>query len=103
MKQFEAPAQSLGGFDAEAAASLIAAAADVALVVDGDGVICDVSIGSDDLGFEGYSQWIGRRWTDTVTPESRPKVASLLHDAGGKPAAVGATSTTPPPRGPTFP
>lgn len=84
MKQFEAPAQSLGGFDAEAAASLIAAAADVALVIDGDGVICDVSIGNDDLAFEGHSHWIGRRWTDTVTPESRPKVAALLQDAGGK-------------------
>ncbi len=84
MKQFEAPAKSLGGFDAETAASLISAAADVALVVDGDGVICDVSIGNEDLDLEGCSQWIGRRWTDTVTPESRPKVNALLQDAVGK-------------------
>lgn len=76
--------RSLGGFDAETAASLIAAVADVALVVDSNGVICDVSIGNDDISFEGHGDWVGRRWSDTVTPESRPKVVALLQDAAGK-------------------
>lgn len=84
VKPFEAPVDTLGGFDAEAAASLITAVADVALVVDRNGVICDVSIGNDGLSFEGCGDWVGRRWADTVTPESRPKVAALLQDAGGK-------------------
>lgn len=84
MKQFEAPAQSLGGFDAETAAALIAAAADMALVIDGDGVIRDVSISNEDLGLEGHKQWVGRTWSDTVTTESRPKVKALLQDVAAQ-------------------
>jgi transcriptional regulator PpsR len=72
--------------DAVDTASLIAAAADVALLVDGAGVIRDVSIGSTELGALDHSDWIGRPWTDTVTVESRPKVEALLSDAG-EPAA----------------
>lgn len=84
MNHFEAPHQSLAGLDAEATASLIAAATDLALVVDGAGVIRDVSVGSDDFALEGYRKWIGRSWEDTVTLESRAKVAALLRDAGSK-------------------
>jgi transcriptional regulator PpsR len=68
-------------------ASLIAAAADVALLVDRDGVIRDVSVGSGELGALGHAEWIGRPWSETVTVESRPKVEALLHDAGVKPPA----------------
>ena len=84
VNQFEAPQQSLAGLDPDATASLIAAATDVALLVDGAGVIRDVSVGSDDFALEGYRKWIGRSWADTVTPDSRAKVAALLHDAAGK-------------------
>jgi transcriptional regulator PpsR len=71
---------SLGAADT---ASLIAAAADVALLVDEQGVIRDVSIGSADLGDLKHDDWIGRPWTETVTVESRPKVEQLLNDRGG--------------------
>jgi transcriptional regulator PpsR len=84
VKQFAAPKKSLGKLDAEAAASLIAAAADVALVVDGDGVIRDLAFGSEEMSQEGYSKWLGQPWTDTVTVESRPKVEALLKDAAAK-------------------
>ncbi len=84
MNQFEAPQQSLAGLDPEATASLISAATDVALLVDGEGVIRDVSVGSDDFALEGYQKWIGRTWADTVTPDSRAKVAALLRDAAAK-------------------
>jgi transcriptional regulator PpsR len=67
--------------DAVDTASLIAAAADVALLVDDAGVIRDVSIGSGELGALDHSDWIGRQWTDTVTVESRAKVEALLQDA----------------------
>ena len=63
-------------------ASLLAAAADVALLVDDQGVIRDVSIGSPDLADLRHDDWIGRAWTDTVTIESRPKVEALLSDVG---------------------
>ena len=81
VKESEAPRKSLRGLDAEAAASVIAAAADVALIVDGDGVIRDLAFGSEELSLEGYGKWLGQPWAETVTVESRPKVEALLRDA----------------------
>ncbi|MGX7706823.1 transcriptional regulator PpsR [Methylobacterium sp. Gmos1] len=66
--------------------SLVAAASDVSLVVDGDGVIRDAAFAADDLSEETGDRWLGRRWIDTVTVESRPKVLSLIEDAA--PGAV---------------
>ena len=80
---FKAPKRTLGDLDAEAAGALITAASDVALILDADGVIRDISFQSDDLAreLEGDKHWSGKRWADTVTLESRTKVDSLLHDA----------------------
>ena len=86
MNAFESPTRTLAGLDAEATASLISAAADVALMVDGDGVIRDVSVGNDQLPLDGYRKWVGRAWAETVTVESRPKVVALLKDAASKSA-----------------
>jgi transcriptional regulator PpsR len=62
---------------------VIAVAADVALILDGDGVIRDLAIGSDELsqGLESARKWLGKSWVSTVTVESRPKVEALLRDA----------------------
>ncbi|GAC1620613.1 MAG: transcriptional regulator PpsR [Nevskia sp.] len=76
--------KALGGLDAESAASLIAAAADVALVLDSDGMIRDVSFGSEEMSVENCGRWIGQAWAETVTPESRPKVELLLREASSK-------------------
>jgi transcriptional regulator PpsR len=84
VSDFQTPARSLAGLDAQATAALIAAAADVALFVDGKGVIRDVSVGSEDLALEGYRKWVGRSWAETVTVESRPKVVEMLSDAAKK-------------------
>ncbi len=80
---FKAPKRTLGNLDADSAAALITAATDVALILDAEGVIRDISFQSDELAreLEGSRSWSGKRWADTVTPESRPKVDSLLHDA----------------------
>ncbi|MHB2167137.1 transcriptional regulator PpsR [Alsobacter sp. R-9] len=80
-KPFAAPTESLAGLGPEAAAVLIAAAADVAVVVDRHGVVKDVALGSEDLGREGYAAWVGRPWVETVTVESRPKIEDLLREA----------------------
>lgn len=84
MNQFGSPAQSLAGLDVEAAASVIAAATDVALVLDNEGVIRDIAGGSEDLTLEGYRSWVGQPWEQTVTVESRPKVVALLKEAGSR-------------------
>ncbi len=86
MNQLKAPQTSLGDLDADAAGRLIAAAADVALVVDAQGVIRDLAFGNEDFTKEGYESWIGQPWTDTVTVESRPKVEALLRDAASSQA-----------------
>ncbi|MBX9931798.1 MAG: transcriptional regulator PpsR [Methylobacterium sp.] len=83
---FAALHKSLGPLDEQAAGLLVAAATDLSLVIDGEGVIRDASFGSTDLAGEGCEAWLGQRFVDTVTVESRPKIAALLKDAA--PGAV---------------
>jgi transcriptional regulator PpsR len=71
----------LAGLDAQTAASLISAAADVALILDEHGVIQDMAFGSDELRQHGYHDWLGKPWLQTVTIESRPKVEEMLSEA----------------------
>lgn len=78
---FRSAQDSLSAIDAEAAARLITAAADVALVLDENGVIRDLAFDSEELDFEAASTWPGKPWIDTVTIESRPKVQELLAGA----------------------
>ena len=66
--------KSSGGLAARA----IAAAGDVSLVIDHDGVIVDVSIGSADIAGEGIERWIGRRWVETVCVDSKGKIGEML-------------------------
>ena len=84
MKSFDEPTLSLGDLDAEAAGRLIAASSDVALIVDGEGIIRDLAFGNDELSKAGYQDWLGKPWAQTVTVESRPKVEALLRELGGK-------------------
>ena len=46
---------------------LLLLAGDVALVVDGRGVIRDVALGSGELVGDGFDGWIDRPWVDTVS------------------------------------
>jgi transcriptional regulator PpsR len=81
MNQFQAPDKNLENLDSRAAASLIAAASDIALIIDHRGVIRDVSCANEDISSSVYRKWLGRPWAETVTAESRPKIESLLRDA----------------------
>jgi transcriptional regulator PpsR len=103
VSQFLAPKKSLGNLDVEAAAKLITAAADVALVVDAQGVIRDLSFSSEELAKEGYGGWLGQPWTDTVTIESRPKIEALLRDAGSANGSTWRHVNHPSPRGADVP
>ncbi len=85
---FRAPKRTLGDLSAETAAKLIAAASDIALIVDAKGVIRDVAFGSDELAKEGYENWVGRPWVETVTVESRPKIEELLSEAASAKAKL---------------
>ena len=103
MTQFIAPKKSLGNLDVDAAARVIAASADVALVLDQQGVIRDVAVSNPELGQEGYADWLGQAWTEIVTPESRPKIEALLRDADGGKGSTWRHVNHPSPRGADVP
>lgn len=85
VNRFKAPQAMLGDLDAEVAATMIEAAADVALVLDRDGIIRDLAVASDELAAEDYAKrWVGQHWVETVTAESRTKVEELLRDAAAR-------------------
>jgi transcriptional regulator PpsR len=88
VKQFSAAQRWLVDIHPDVAAQLITAAADVALVISGEqGLIRDVSFGSEELAREIDGQtWVGRPWLQTVTAESRPKIEALLRDAAARAA-----------------
>lgn len=89
MHLFKAPKESLGDLDADTAAAVIAAAADIALVIDGEGVILDAAIPGSELASEiaGSARWRGRLWSDTVSEETQPKIRSLLDEVAAKPSS----------------
>lgn len=86
MVSFAAAPDSLAGVNADVASTLLAAAADVALIIDSAGIIRNVTLGNDELVLEGSSRWVGQPWSSIVTVESRPKVAALIDDANSRAA-----------------
>jgi len=78
---FDATDAAFGEIDAKTAASLLAVAGDIALVMDSAGVIRDVALVGGETQFDAATQWIGRPWIETVTPETRAKIDTLLKEA----------------------
>ncbi|MFK7994701.1 MAG: transcriptional regulator PpsR [Granulosicoccus sp.] len=83
MGSFKAPVENLGTINGQTAASLLGAAADIALVIDKRGVIRDLSVSSEELAGKNTQKWIGSKWIDTVSIDSRQKVMDLLADDPG--------------------
>jgi transcriptional regulator PpsR len=79
---FQSPQTTLGALDAGEAASLIAAAADITLILDERRCIIDLSIQNEELLTElaGGSSLLGRPLVDVVALDSRPKAEALLAD-----------------------
>lgn len=63
----------------ELATTIARVASDIALVIDRHGVISAVAEGAA-VQAQGCSQWVGRRWVDTVSAGTRPKIQSLLDE-----------------------
>jgi transcriptional regulator PpsR len=72
----------LPALDPSTFSQLLGAVSDVTLVMNAQGVIEDVSTAPDKLAALGCQTWIGRRWLDTVTSESRIKIQELLQTQG---------------------
>ncbi len=83
VKTFVSPQTSLGDLDAASAATLIGAASDITLVLDGAGVIRDMAVQSGQLADDlpDSAGWLGRPIEATLAIDSRPKIAALLSDA----------------------
>lgn len=71
-------AQVFDHLDPKTVADIVGASADIAIIVE-DGIIKDVAFGQNALANTGYlDSWPGMAWADTVTVESREKIADLL-------------------------
>ncbi len=75
-KEFE----GLADYAPELAAAIAAIAGDVALVIDRDGIVRNVATGTG-AAHPASEQWVGMRWADTATPETRRKIDLLLTEA----------------------
>ncbi|WP_201280146.1 transcriptional regulator PpsR [Bradyrhizobium betae] len=102
---FKSPKESLGNLGALPAANLIAAASDVAVIVDGEGVIRDVAFNKEDLSLEldAHGRWLGSKFTDIVTSETSPKVRELLQDAVSRRPSIWRQVNHPSPGGADIP
>jgi transcriptional regulator PpsR len=73
--------KGLSGLDAEESAALVTAAADITLVVDAQGVIRQVITSSADWQASHAQDWVGKKWAEVVTSESRPKIEEMVREA----------------------
>ncbi|MGA7804717.1 transcriptional regulator PpsR [Bradyrhizobium sp.] len=105
MQVFKSPKDSLGDLAAQSVANLIAAATDLAVVVDGQGSICDVAFNKDELSLEldAQGRWMGSKLADIVTPDTRAKVNELLQDAALRKSSNWRQVNHPSPRGDDIP
>lgn len=62
------------------AKTFVSLASDIALVIDGNGVIRNVAqSGHEPIAPAAYG-WVGRAWVDTVSGDTRPKIENLLKE-----------------------
>lgn len=105
MQVFKSPKESLGDLGALPAANLIAAATDVAVIVDGQGIIRDVAFNKEDLSLEldAQGRWLGSKLAEIVTPETVSKIRELLQDAMNRKSSVWRQVNHPSPGGEDIP
>jgi len=71
----------LAAFAPALAATFASVASDIALVIDTNGVIRHRAVGEEALAAS-TERWVGRRWVDTVTTDTRHKIELLLQEVG---------------------
>lgn len=63
-------------------ADIAANAADIAMLVDQRGVVRDAAFPGEDLNASDFEHWLGRKWIDLVSTDSKSKVEALLSSPG---------------------
>jgi PAS domain S-box-containing protein len=79
-RSFRSQEDLFAGLGAEALAALATANSDIALIIGRDGRILDAAFRDNSLRAWDIEHWIGRPLADTVTVESRDKIAELLQE-----------------------
>lgn len=70
-----------GPIAVDVTAALLSALGDAAFILSSDGRILDIALSESDLANHGFAAWVGSLFIDTVTVESRPKIAEMLAEA----------------------
>lgn len=78
---FSDPEAMFAGFSRDDIIQLAYCAGDFMLAVDERGIVRDIAVNVRDHGFS--HQWVGQKWIDTVTVESRPKIEQMLGTKSG--------------------
>jgi transcriptional regulator PpsR len=79
-----AAASRLRDVGSDALQRVVHNAADITLVLDGAGVVLEVTAQDKELLQAGARDWRGLTWAETVAPETRDKVAEMLQEARDK-------------------
>jgi transcriptional regulator PpsR len=64
----------------ELAATLVSVASDIALVIDEEGVIVSIAQTGEQPLTTTPDKWVGRRWAETVTSDTRQKIVEMLKE-----------------------
>lgn len=72
---------ALSGWAPELAETFVSLASDIAVVIDPQGVVRNVSQGGAQPLAPRADEWIGHAWADTVTGDTRAKIEQLLQEA----------------------
>ena len=76
------PASVMDGLTTDVATRALVASCDVAMIIDRDGIVRDVTVGDHSLADHGMEAWLNRPWLDTVAPENRNKISEMLAGTG---------------------
>lgn len=81
--QFISAAGSLPVLEVDGLAQVLMASCDIALIIDPQGEIVDLAVGSDDLRRQNLQPWVGQTWQQIVAIDSVQKVTELLDSKPG--------------------
>jgi transcriptional regulator PpsR len=81
VKQIDHPSNAVVHIDPSVAARMVMASADVAVILDREGVVHDVLLAAEARLPSEFGAWLGRSWLETVALDSKAKAQQLLADA----------------------
>ena len=87
VRSFKDAGRHLGAVDADAAATLLSAAADLSLILDDAGSVLDMAFSGAELTGDGVDRWIGSPFAEAVAEDSRGKVAAMLGELASGPVS----------------